>query len=96
MGKNHIVRYTWNSPVRLLMCISLFSSMVFYAPVSLLVRTRMGITLEQFFILQAILSATIFFFEIPSGFLSDFFGYRQTIILSFLLNFAARILMLLA
>ena len=36
------------------------------------------------------------FFEIPSGFLSDAIGYRQTILLSFLLNFAARVLMLLS
>ncbi len=96
MGKNHIARFVMSSPVRLLMCMSLFSSMVFYAPVSLLVRTRMGITLEEFFVLQALLSATVFFFEIPSGFLSDAIGYRQTILLSFLLNFAARVLMLLS
>ena len=62
MGKNHIARFAMSSPVRLLMCMSLFSSMVFYAPVSLLVRTRMGITLEEFFVLQALLSATVFFF----------------------------------
>ena len=48
------------------------------------------------FVLQALLSATVFFFEIPSGFLSDAIGYRQTILLSFLLNFAARVLMLLS
>lgn len=96
MGKIHTFRFTWNNPVHMLMYMSLFSGMVFYAPVSLLVRTRMGITLEEFFILQAILSATVFLFEIPSGCLSDFLGYRQTIILSFLLNFAARVFMLLA
>ena len=68
MGKNHIARFVMSSPVRLLMCMSLFSSMVFYAPVSLLVRTRMGITLEEFFVLQALLSATVFFLKFQAVF----------------------------
>lgn len=39
---------------------SFFNSLVFFAPVAILVRTRCGITLSQFFILQALLSFGIF------------------------------------
>ena len=56
---------------------SFFGGFVFYAPVSLLVRTRCGVTEAQFFLLEAILSVSIFFFEVPCGLLSDRLGYKK-------------------
>ena len=50
---------------------SFFNSLVFFAPVAILVRTRCGITLSQFFILQALLSFGIFLFEVPCGLVTD-------------------------
>ena len=67
--------------------ISLFGGLIFYAPVALLVRTRMGITYSQFFVLQAVLSISIFIFEIPCGYITDKIGYRKTLILTALLRF---------
>lgn len=72
---------------------SFFGGFVFYAPVSLLVRTRFGITEAQFFLLEAILSVSIFVFEVPCGILSDRLGYRNTLICSSVFLFAARVLM---
>lgn len=72
---------------------SFFGGFVFYAPVSLLVRTRCGITEAQFFLLEAILSVSIFVFEVPCGVLSDRLGYRNTLICSSAVLFAARVLM---
>lgn len=41
--------------------VSFLNGLVFYAPVALLVRTNAGVTMTQFFVLQAILSLTVFF-----------------------------------
>ena len=43
----------------------------FYAPVALCSsRTRMGMTFSQFFLLQAVLSISIFIFEVPCGYIT--------------------------
>lgn len=76
--------------------ISLFGGLIFYAPVALLVRTRMGITYSQFFVLQAVLSISIFIFEIPCGYITDKIGYRKTLILNSTFTFLARILIVFA
>ena len=72
---------------------SFFGGFVFYAPVSLLIRTRCGVTEAQFFLLEAILSVSIFFFEVPCGLLSDRLGYKNTLIAGSCFLFAARLLM---
>lgn len=71
-----------------LMCFC--NGLVFFAPVALLVRTSRGVTLTQFFLLQALLSLVIFFFEIPTGILSDRVGHKKSIVLSQILILAAR------
>ena len=76
--------------------VSFFNSLVFFAPVALLVRTRAGISLDQFFVLQAILSLVIFFGEIPTGKITDVVGYKNTIVLSQIMLLLARSMMLVA
>ena len=77
-----------------LMCF--FAGMVFYAPVSLLVRTQAGVSLSQFFLLQAVLSGTTFAFEIPCGYLTDRIGCRRTMMLAQGVFILCRILLLCA
>ncbi len=77
-----------------LLMVNFLNGLVFYAPVSLLVRTQMGITVSQIFWLQAILSLSCLVFEIPAGFFSDRFGYRKTWVLSQGLMVLARVLLL--
>ena len=57
--------------------IFLMNGLVFFSPVALLIRTEAGLSLSQFFILQAILSITIFLFEIPTGKITDIVGYKK-------------------
>ena len=75
---------------------SFLNGLVFFAPVALLVRTRAGINLDQFFILQATLSLVIFLGEIPTGKITDFVGYKNTIVLSQIMFLIARSLILAA
>jgi len=88
----HTIKYTYF----LLLFISLLNGLCFYAPVALLVRTQNGISVSQFFVLQMILSISIFLSEIPAGFLSDKIGYKKTLVLSQLCLLLARILLFLS
>jgi MFS family permease len=74
-------------------CVSFLNGLVFFAPVALFVRTQAGVSLSQFFVLQALLSCVIFLGEIPAGYVTDRIGYRQSMILSQILIFAARTLL---
>lgn len=80
----------------LLYALALCSNLIFYAPVSLLIRTRFGITFAQFFILQAIISISIFIFEVPSGYLCDRLGHKRTIILASLFSFIAKVFLIMS
>ncbi|MDO5755469.1 MAG: MFS transporter [Tissierellia bacterium] len=71
----------------------LWSNMVFYAPIALLIRTERGITLSEFFYLQAVLSITIFFAEIPLGMITDRIGYKKSMVMSQGLLIIARIVL---
>lgn len=73
-----------------------FSGIVFYAPVAMLVRTGRGISISEFLILQAIVSFSILFFEIPLGCLTDRIGYKYSMILSSFFILVARFFLLFA
>ena len=72
------------------------NSLVFFAPVAVLLRTTKGVTLSQFFMLQALLSVVIFLLEIPTGILADRLGYKKTILMSQIILFFARAMFLIA
>ena len=72
------------------------NGLVFFAPVSLLLRTSRGVTLSQFFLLQALLSVAIFVFEIPTGMFSDRIGHKKGILVSQILLLCARAIFLIA
>ncbi|WP_313960993.1 MFS transporter [uncultured Parvimonas sp.] len=71
-----------------------FSALVFYAPVALFIRTSRGVSISEFFILQAILSFFIFIFEIPFGMITDKIGYKNSIVISHFSMLLARIILL--
>ncbi len=75
---------------------SFMNGLVFFSPVALLVRTQAGISVSTFFILQVLLSFTIFALEIPTGKLSDRLGYRKTLIISEILLCLSRMFLLAA
>ena len=76
--------------------VSFFDGLVFFAPVALLLRTSAGMTVSQFFLLQAAVSCTVLAAELPAGRLTDRIGYRNTIILCEGAFFLARALLLAA
>ena len=75
---------------------NLFSNLIFYAPVALLVRTNRGISLSQFFVLQAILSVTCMVCEFPLGVLTDKIGLKKSIVLAQFTMLTARIILLIS
>lgn len=87
--------FSHNKATMPLYIVSFFNSLVFFAPVALLVRTRCGITTNQFFILQAISSLAIFALEIPCGFITDRIGYKKSMIITQVLLCAFRLQFLL-
>jgi MFS family permease len=54
----------------------------FYYPVFTVLFLDMGITLEQFFFLNAVWAATIIVMEVPSGAFADTFGRRNLVVLA--------------
>ena len=76
--------------------VSFFDGLVFFAPVSLLVRTTAGVSAGQFFLLQAVISAASLAGEMPCGRLTDRIGCRSTIRLCEGCFFLARALLLAA
>ncbi|MDO4594415.1 MAG: hypothetical protein Q4B52_03460 [Tissierellia bacterium] len=77
-----------------LYALNLFSNLIFYAPIALLVRTNRGISISEFFLLQAILSSTAMLMEFPLGLLTDKIGLKKTIVLSQVTMIIARIILL--
>lgn len=75
---------------------ALLGGLVFFAPVSLLVRTTAGVSLSRFFLLQAIVSFVILVAEIPCGKLTDVIGYQKTIVLSHMMTLLARVCLFVA
>ena len=70
--------------------VSFFNGLVFFAPVSLLVRTQAGVSQSMFFLLQALLSAITFLGEIPTGFLTDRIGYKRSLVLHRVCSFCTK------
>ena len=81
---------------RKIYAMNLFSNLIFYAPVALLVRTNRGISLSQFFVLQAILSITCMVCEFPLGVLTDKIGLKKSIVLAQFTMLTARIILLIS
>lgn len=73
---------------------ALCNGLVFFAPVALLVRSTAGVSTEQFFVLQALLSAVVLAAEVPSGWLTDRIGCQRTLVLYQLTNLGAKGLLL--
>lgn len=73
-----------------------FDGLCFFSPVSLLVRTTAGVSVSEFFLLQALLSFATLFAELPAGAFTDKFGYKATFVTDQALLLAARTLLFVA
>lgn len=82
--------------LKLLELHAFLGGLVFYAPVALLIRTQRGITIPQFFILEAILFSSIFLGEIPAGWVTDRIGYKKSLFLASIVLFLSRVVLIFA
>ncbi len=80
--------------LKLMYIISFLQGLVFYAPISLLYRIERGLSVSQFFILEFILLFIVVITEIPWGYFADKYGYKRTLIISYLLFFLGRVSLL--
>ncbi|WP_051541944.1 MFS transporter [Clostridium lundense] len=76
-----------------IMCIVAFlQGLVFYGPIATIFRQYRGLSLYQIFLLESIFTLSMILLEIPWGYFSDKFGYKRTLILSYLLFFISKII----
>lgn len=67
-----------------------------YYPVLAILFTDLGLTLEQFVLLNLVWAAAIFLFEVPSGALADTLGRKRLLVFSALLMVAEMLCLLMA
>lgn len=80
--------------LKLMYIISFLQGLVFYAPVSLIYRKQRGLSVSEFFFLEFILLLIVVLTEIPWGYFADRYGYKRTLIISYLLFFLGRLSLL--
>ncbi|MCR8744661.1 MFS transporter [Romboutsia lituseburensis] len=80
--------------LKLMYIISFLQGLVFYAPVSLIYRKQRGLSVSEFFFLEFILLLIVVLTEIPWGYFADKYGYKKTLMISYLLFFLGRLSLL--
>jgi MFS family permease len=68
--------------VRLISLVTFFYSLTFYTTVYTLLLQDRGLDYWEIFLLESVLSAFIFLFEVPSGYLADRWGRKRVIVLA--------------
>lgn len=63
------------------------NNLMFIVPVIVLIYTKKGITVGDFFLIQGIFRLAAFLFEIPSGYMSDCFSRKNVLILGAIFSF---------
>lgn len=77
----------------LLLCaIDLVQGLVFYGPIATLYREARGLTIYEIFIIESIFMLLMILLEIPWGWFADRFGYKNTLLVAFFLNFISKII----
>lgn len=74
--------------VRILMLIRVLRMFMITMPVIVLYWQSHGLSLQDIFILQVIYSLAVVILEVPSGYLADKYGYRQSMIVGTILGTA--------
>lgn len=77
----------------LLLCvIALLQGLVFYGPIATLYREARGVTIYEIFIIESIFMLLMILFEIPWGWFADRYGYKNTLLAAFFLNFISKVI----
>ncbi|MGL5316592.1 MAG: hypothetical protein ACRC92_25265, partial [Peptostreptococcaceae bacterium] len=83
-----------NKNLYIMYLIAFFQGLIFYGPISLLFRIERGLTISEFFFLEFILLITTVIAEVPWGYFADKYGYKLTLIISYLIFFIGRLSLL--
>jgi MFS family permease len=75
------------NPGRYVWFVALYNARAYY-PVLAILFLDLGLTLDQYVMLNLIWAATIFLFEVPSGALADTFGRKKLLVTASLLTVA--------
>ena len=89
---NRILRSRFKKNYVIMCILSLLQGLVFYAPVATLYRTSRGLSIEEIFFTETVLLITTMLFEIPFGYFSDKYGYKNTLILSSIILLVSKII----
>ena len=73
--------FAWRNP-RLYVLFTLFYNARAYYPVLAVLFTDLGLTLDQYVMLNAAWAASIFLLEVPSGALADTIGRKRLLVFS--------------
>jgi len=93
LTKINVVSHSRFKKNYIIMCIlSFLQGLVFYAPIATLYRTSRGLSIEEIFITETVLLITIMLFEIPFGYFSDKYGYKNTLVLSSIILLVSKII----
>jgi MFS family permease len=75
-----------------LMCvISFLQGLIFYGPIATIFRQSRGLSIYEIFIIESIFMVLMICLEIPWGYFADRFGYKKTLVFSYLLFFISKI-----
>ncbi|MGL6107989.1 MFS transporter [Romboutsia sp.] len=80
--------------ISLMYTVAFLQGLVFYAPVSLLYRIERGLSVSEYFFLEFILLLVIVLTEVPWGYFADKYGYKKTLVISYILFFLGRLSLL--
>ena len=72
--------------IRWLVISRFFADLFFYSTTIVLFQHQRGLNFTQMFLMESIISATVWFADIPTGAWADRFGYRRLIIVGRILN----------
>lgn len=78
--------------VRWMVLSRLFGELFFYSTVLVAFQEERGLTLTQMFLMESILSAAFWFFDIPTSMLADRIGHRRMMILGRVIGVAGIVL----
>lgn len=77
--------------VYLLIAIMFLQGLVFYGPVATLYRQSRGLSMYSIFVIESILMVLMLVFEIPWGWFADRYGYKLTLVITYVLLFISKI-----
>ncbi|WP_125154285.1 MFS transporter [Clostridium rectalis] len=76
-----------------IMCgITFLTGLIFYGSIATIIRQHRGLSIYEIFILESIFTIAMLLFEIPWGYFADKFGYKKTLITSYILFLLSKII----